>query len=399
MRQDSPSRIRPPAPTRRAGFGPSVVLSYLLMFGLLWALIDKAGIWNVLANTRLLDLLIEVGVIRYHDLHIGFVAGVPDHKYFLMSQDPVDLRILGIAVAIYFLYWGLRAWLFHRAARFAGVAGTAREHVRARLYGLGWSRFVPWRFGDAVTEDALVARGADPNRIRQAFSVIDVLTLVFQIGLFWVIGLIFTGYGELLGQTLWALIILAATLVIARGAGILPWGPAGFRASFAGTWRGLADRPGEAARLGGLAALVKLLDDLTPFLIAMAFTAEHVIMSVPFYMIQVAVVCGYIATRVQLTPMGIGQWEWAFAMTLYVGGVGFPEAATIALLDSFVRHSTGLTTFLFVRFRGDGVPASGASALRRFTGEAAPQPAEPSAPPPPRPATATAATEPSGGAA
>lgn len=379
------------AGAHRGGFAASVVLSYLLMIGLIVALTEKAGVWSVLANTRLLDVLIEVGVIRYHDLHMGLVAGVPDHKYYLMAQDPVDYRLLLLAVGVYFLYWLVRAWQFHRVALFVGIEGTGRDHVRARLYGLGWSRFVPWRFGDAATEQAMLAGGAERTKIRQAFGVTGLLTLVFQIGLFLVIGLFLEGYGDLLGEILWGVIILALSLVIARGAGLLLWGNvAGFGRSFAATWRGLAQRPAALARLGGLAALVKLLDDLTPYLIAMAFTAEFVIMSVPFVLISMAVMSGYIATRFQLTPMGIGQWEWAFAMTLYVGGVGFPEAATIALLDSAVRHGTGLVTFLVVRFNGPGVPTSGGEVLDVYLGDT---------PAPATPRSATPAAGPAGGAA
>jgi uncharacterized membrane protein YbhN (UPF0104 family) len=57
------------------------------------------------------------------------------------------------------------------------------------------------------------------------------------------------------------------------------------------------------------------------------------------------VVAGYIARQVPMTPGGIGQWEWGFAAALYMGGVGLPEAATIAILESLMRHGTGLVLF------------------------------------------------------
>ena len=52
----------------------SFALSYIVGALLLVALIYHADVWNVLANTRLLDPLIEGGVIRYHDGHIGLAG-------------------------------------------------------------------------------------------------------------------------------------------------------------------------------------------------------------------------------------------------------------------------------------------------------------------------------------
>ena len=60
------------------------------------------------------------------------------------------------------------------------------------------------------------------------------------------------------------------------------------------------------------------------------------------------VVAGYIARQVPITPGGIGQWEWGFAAALYMGGVGLPEVATIAILESLMRHGTGVLLFGFV---------------------------------------------------
>ena len=80
---------------------------------------------------------------------------------------------------------------------------------------------------------------------------------------------------------------------------------------------------------------------------------------------------GYIARRFPITPQGIGQWEWGFAAALYVSGVGFPEAATIALLDSALRHSTGLVVFLVITLRY-GVKTNFQRVLARYMGTAAP---------------------------
>src|SRR5437868_5627264 len=55
----------------------SFTLSYLVAGGLLVALFYYGGAWNILANTRLLDVLINGGIIRYHDMNIGYVNMVP----------------------------------------------------------------------------------------------------------------------------------------------------------------------------------------------------------------------------------------------------------------------------------------------------------------------------------
>ncbi|MCK5652962.1 MAG: hypothetical protein KAJ42_16350, partial [Gemmatimonadetes bacterium] len=90
-------------------FVGSYVISYILVLLLLGGLVYFAGVWNVLANTRLLDVFISSGIIGYHDLHLGIVEGVPDHKFFLYSQDPIDWRLVGVVAAFYFLFWGIKA--------------------------------------------------------------------------------------------------------------------------------------------------------------------------------------------------------------------------------------------------------------------------------------------------
>ena len=59
----------------------SYTYSYLLGAFLLIALIWSGGVWNFLANTRLLSVLIDAGVVSYHDAQGGFIRGVPDLKY------------------------------------------------------------------------------------------------------------------------------------------------------------------------------------------------------------------------------------------------------------------------------------------------------------------------------
>jgi uncharacterized membrane protein YbhN (UPF0104 family) len=112
--------------------------------------------------------------------------------------------------------------------------------------------------------------------------------------------------------------------------------------------RRLFESPKVLTVLAMLSLLAFLIDDFTPYLISQAFTTDFVILNVPFPVIQMGVVAGYIARQVPITPGGIGQWEWGFAAALYMGGVGLPEAATIAILESLMRHGTGVVVFAAV---------------------------------------------------
>ena len=367
----TPDPTLEPKRARIAEVFGTFALSYGLMIFLIGLLIYHADVWNVLANTRLLDPLIEVGVIRYHDGNLGIVDGIPDQELYLKAKDPIDYRLVLLAALIYFAYWGIKGVKFHGVARFVGLKGSVGKHARAWLYGEGMKGFFPHRFGEASTSAALEAQGEDPEKVRQTFNVVEFLTLVFQIGLFWFFGLFVTDYALWFQQSMWAFAICFAAYYFLRGTRAIPTGALGYWRSKIPVFKALANRPATFAKLGFIAALLMLLDDITPFVIAMAFTGDHVIMNVPFFVIQSGVVAGYIACRYKITPQGIGQWEWAFASALYVSGVGFPEAACIALLDSLLRHGTGFIVFLIVTL-GYGVETHFNAVLKRYTGRAVP---------------------------
>jgi len=80
----------------------------------------------------------------------------------------------------------------------------------------------------------------------------------------------------------------------------------------------------------------------------MAFTSTHVILNVNFTILLMAIVASYIARLIPVTPGGIGQFEWGFAAGLYLGGLGWPECVTIAVLDNFVRYASGTLLWVWV---------------------------------------------------
>jgi hypothetical protein len=327
----------------------SYVISYLLLIVLLGALVYFAGIWNVLANTRLLDLLISSGIIGYHDVHLGIVTGIPNHELFLYSQDPVDWRLVGVVAALYFLFWGIKALQFHGIARFFGMKGTQSEHSGAFLYGAGLNILCPYKAGNAATVTSCEAQGEDPRRAGTAVYTLELFVL-FEIAVFALLGLALNGWSTWLGELFWAVVICAVAYVIMRPAqigGVMVPGQA-TRADRRAIVRRLFESPKVLTGLAILSLLAFLIDDFTPYLISQAFTTDFVILNVPFSVIQMGVVAGYIARQVHITPGGIGQWEWGFAAALYMGGVGLPEAATIAILESVMRHGTGVLLFGFV---------------------------------------------------
>ena len=111
---------------RDGDFVWSVTLSYLVGALLLGALVFFAGVWNVLANTRLLDVLISGGIVRQNDVHLGFVDGLPDPELLLLTRDAIDWRLVGGVVALYFVFWGIKSLQFH-ASKFGSEVRECRE--------------------------------------------------------------------------------------------------------------------------------------------------------------------------------------------------------------------------------------------------------------------------------
>ena len=76
----------------------SFILSAITGIVMLYLLIRAADLWHVLAATRLLDPLIEGGIIRYHALNPGFFAGIQNPHHYFMARDPIDWRLVLFAM-------------------------------------------------------------------------------------------------------------------------------------------------------------------------------------------------------------------------------------------------------------------------------------------------------------
>ncbi|HUH01230.1 MAG TPA: YbhN family protein [Kofleriaceae bacterium] len=327
---------------RPVGLGWTFLFSYVLGFALLAALIWVSGIWDFLANTRLLDLLIDGGVVALRDDQPGFVLGVPDLGYYLKSQDPIDWPLVGVAIGVFCTFWWIKALQHHGLARFVGLSGSFGQHARAYLYGNAMHRILPYDAGGVAMASAFAgsAGSLDAAAVLIFLGKISVVLalLVYSLGALYDIG-----WGLWLAQLFWPLVILGGAWFFVRRSAAFPR-----TGVLQGTWqdwkdalRALAQQPRVAARVAILGLVAFGLEDIAAFVIAMAFTGNHVIIDVPFGVLLMGVVGGYVARLIPVTPGGIGQFEWGFALALYWGGLGLPECVALAVLDNLIRYCTG----------------------------------------------------------
>jgi uncharacterized membrane protein YbhN (UPF0104 family) len=327
----------------------SYTFSYLLAAILLGALIWTSGVWNFLANTRLLSVLIDSGIVSYHDAQTGFIRGVPDLKYFLKSQDPIKWGLVEGAGLVFLLFWLIKAAQFHGFCEFVGIRGTFTQHARAYLEGIGVNRLVPYNQGLVRMAKFMEAQGAPIERVIQA-AFLGELFVVIEIVVYAAYGPYGLGWSVWLAQIFWSLVILGLSYLMARPnryypeSSIVPL----HLEEVKGAFRALAKKPMTFTKLTVLSLLAFGLEDIGAYMIAMGFTSTHVILNVNFSILLMAIVASYIARLIPVTPGGVGQFEWGFAAGLYLGGVGWPECVTIAVLDNFVRYVSGSLLWAWV---------------------------------------------------
>ncbi len=354
----------------RRSLTAAFALPYLVAAAALGLLVHYGGIWNVLANTRLLDVLGRGGIIAITDADQGLVAGIPNAEYYVAAQQPIDWELILVAGVLFLLMWGAKAAEFHGLARFVGLEGSLGQHARAWFYGHGVNRIVPYEAGQVAKAEVLEGQGGDPLRAAQAVHLSSLMTLL-QIGAIALYCLFAVGFAQWTSELFWGVAIFVVAYLMTRPAG--DEARASRREALkaaGGALRVLAQRPTFLLRLFILGALSILLVDAAAYAISQAFTTTVVIINVEGNNLLTAIVAGYIARLVQFTPGGLGQWEWGFAAALYVGGLGFPEAATLALLVTFFRYVIGGIVFAIVNF-AYGVETNLRTVLTRFAGPAA----------------------------
>ncbi|UCC99941.1 MAG: flippase-like domain-containing protein [Phycisphaerales bacterium] len=328
----------------------SALVSIVLVVSLIWA----AGVWEILANTRLLNFLISFGIVQYHDVQHGLVEGVADHRYYLMSEDPIDWRLVGLCACMYFGFWIFKAIQCHSLARHFGLKGSFGDHGRAWMYGEWHNRFLPLQFGNAATAAAFESQGESLANASAIIYIQDVY-IIFEIIFFALLGLVLTGWTIWFNQLFWPCVMFVAFFLITRSLRRKP-DPEHRAQVRAAKWqvlRRLANDPLLLVKCAVLSLLAFFADDVAPYAVSMGFTSDNVLLNTNFLFIQAGVVGGYIARRFPIAMGGIGQYMWGFALAVYMSGVAMPAAATIALLDFAVRYSALLFVFVvFVMWKG-----------------------------------------------
>lgn len=357
-----------------SGTAALFAFAYLAAIALLVVLIYNGGVWNVLGNTRLLSPLIDGGIVALTDADNGLLVpeGVPDLAYYVSSQDPVDWLLVLLAAGIFLGIWALKAVQFHGLARFAGLTGGFGEHGRAMVYGHGIGRILPFRSGDVAAAAVLEGQGVP---IEQASGVVGLARafVVFEILVFAFVGLLLSGVTTWIGELFWPCVILLGAHLLTRRGSTRAEHRAARRESLSearATIATLAASPRVAIRLAVLSVLAFFLLELAAYIISQAFTSSNVILNVEFTVITMGLVGGYLASLIQVTPGGLGQFEWGMATALYAGGLGFPECVTLALLVTAVRYVAGSALFAALML-GPGVESSAARALTLYDTEQA----------------------------
>jgi len=328
-----------------AGIG----LSYLIGATLMAALVLVGGVWNQLANTRLLSPLIDGGVVQYHDKQLGFIPGVPELKYYVMSQDPVAWLLVLLAAGLMFAYWAVKSVQFRTISRSLGGDGKPGEDTRAYLFGQAMSRWLPHHLGDVATAQALrTLAGEDGDRVIARVYLARCFT-VFEIAFFALVGLFVLGWGGWVALLFWPLVITLIAYLLVRQ-------PGSWRAGLdhATGWRLAVDwllaRPLQSLLLALLSIAAFLLEHIALYALSQAFSSANVLLNIEFSVFLMALVAGMVARLIQLTPGGIGQFEWGFATAIYLSGTGMPEAVTMALLFAALRYGVGFVISAGHRF-------------------------------------------------
>lgn len=339
--------------THRSGRGLfwPFLLSYLVAAVALYQLVVSGGAWNVLGITRLLYPLSQAGVIAVTDTDEGFIHGLPDPKFYAFANDSVSWGLVGLAALLFIAVWALKSLQFHMLARFCGAEGAYGPHARAYLYGRGINRILPFDVGKVAAASALEGQGVPLERGAQVVWLAG-LFIVFETISYALYGLWAVGINRWLSMLAWPLIILAASYLFVRTAKGERGGPRDWFLKARQGIRAINSQPGLLLRLALISLLAFFLIEVAAYVISQAFTGSFVIINVAFKIVMMGVVGGYLARLITVTPGGIGQWEWGFATAVYAGGLGMPEAVSLAILVTLVRYLTGgilMTALLMTR--------------------------------------------------
>jgi uncharacterized membrane protein YbhN (UPF0104 family) len=340
--------------SKGASYAFAYGLGALLVVLLVWA----GGMWNLIANTRFLNLLTRSGVVAFTDADQGFYNGVPDPAYYVASQDPLEWLLLLLTVVLFLVVYALRAVRTESVSRALGVPVERGTASRASLYGHALGTFLPYGQGRAATARALIEQGAGVRPASEVLVTTRFLQVV-ELAVFTFIGLVTIAWTTALGQLIWPAVLLGVAYLLVRPRrddasrdGMKPF--AGFRHAATS----LSLEPTTLAKLVSLSLLAFGFEAVSVYTLSQVFSSTHVLLNIDFPIVMMAVVAAHLAGLVEVTPGGLGQAEWGMAAALYIGGAGMPEAVTMAVLYAVMRCSLAAVMLLALRLRASRSQAS-----------------------------------------
>jgi uncharacterized membrane protein YbhN (UPF0104 family) len=359
----------------RQGLTGPFLFAYLAGIVVVYALVVRAGGWNILSFSRLLTVLNRAGIVPFTDADTAILPRAPHLDFQFEAREPIDWMMIGIAIAFFFIIFMVKSVQFHSFARSAGISGSFGDHARAFLYGDNLNRFFPYSVGNVGTATALEGQGASRDRAAVPVFMSEVFT-VMEIALFTLLAWRLLGVTGWLSAIMWPTVILIACYLFRRTVRRASEADSTFTSAKA-VLRLLAQQPGRFTWLLLLSIGAFGIEVLAAYFIAQGFTSDFILLNLEFQVVLVGILGGYIARRIPITPGGIGQFEWGFALSMYTVGAGFAAAGTVAIVVSLLRYVAGGLVFGALVF-GKGVETNLGEVLGRFKSEDAPAPrAEP----------------------
>ena len=319
---------------RTSNLAWGLIASIIIMITMLSSLIYYAPAWDFVANTRLLSLLINSGLVQYHDMDAGFIEGIADLKLYLLAKDPIRWSTVGLLVGCFFLCFWLRIVQFGILSRHFGYTfkqGNASRHVATGLLN---NLYLPFRMESHAIRHSLETDGATEEQA-SSIALGRSLLLWLEILIFALIALFILGWSAWLGYLWWGLVIFGVCYFVTRPSVEVRHE---IRTRSKEIIRGMLDQPSRTIGMMLLSMACFLLEDIAAYFTAMAFTSDNVILHIDPTVLLMALIAGALARQLPVTPGGIGQFEWAFAATLWMSGTAFHECVTIAVLDNLFRY-------------------------------------------------------------
>lgn len=310
-------------------------IGVILLSILAWA----GGLWNLVANSRVLALMIEGGVVRFHDKQIGPIDGVPELKYFMASQDPIAWPLVGLALILMSVFWIMKGLQMRHLVSRAGGDSDSLDTFRLYFLAQSRDRWLPMRAADRVVADELASAGLSDSV--QGATVDNIRFIaVLELAFFGLVSLLFLGWTGWLEQAFWGLFILGVVYWATRPTS--GWAPAiDYSGAVQRAYARMTSEPLAFLGIFALSAVAFFSEHVAVYVFSQAFTSTNVIINIEFPVFLMALVAGNLARLIPLTPGGLGQFEWGFAMAVYISGTGMPEAVTIAILFMLLRYIGG----------------------------------------------------------